>query len=63
MARTHGRFQFKVQEMIAKDKQPNLANQVGHYHDTNNERLVWIMSCVKVWAGEEATKVNSQQLA
>ena len=38
-----------------------LANQAGNDRDTNNEHLVWIMSCVKVWAWEEATKVNSQQ--
>ena len=47
--------------MIAQGNKPNLANQAGNYRDTNNEHLVWIMYCVKVWAWEEATKVNAQK--
>ena len=47
--------------MVTKGKKPNLANQAGNYRDTNNEHLVWIMACVKVWAWEEAKKVNSEQ--
>ena len=61
MARTDGKFQLKVQDMVTKGKMPNLANQAGIYRDTNNKHLVWMMACVKVWAWGGATKVNSQQ--
>ena len=59
LARTDGRFNYKVKEQIAKGKKPNLVNQAKDFRDTGNEHSVWVMACLKVWAWPEASKVNS----
>ena len=61
LARTDGRFNFKVQEVISKGKKPSLLNMAASYRDTNNEHQVWLMACLKVWAWPEAVKRNSEQ--
>ena len=61
LARTDGRFVFKVQEQISKGKKPNLLNMAGSYRDTGNEHQVWAMACLKVWAWPEAMKHNSSR--
>ena len=59
LARTDGRFVFKVQEQVSKGKKPNLQNMAGSYRDTGNEHQVWLMACMKVWAWPEAVTYNS----
>ena len=61
LTRVDGKFNFMVQEVIAKGKKPNLLNQASQYRDTGLEHMVWVMACVKVWAWPEATKHNSKQ--
>lgn len=43
------RFALKVQETIAKGKQPNLRNYASQYRDADPE-LVWRMCCLWVEA-------------
>ena len=59
LARTDGKFNFRVEESIAKGKKPNLLNQAGEYRDKDPE-MAWKMSCLKVWAWPEAVKNNSR---
>ena len=47
LQRTDDRFDFKVEEQIAKGKKPNLLNQAVQYRDTGPD-FVWKISCVKV---------------
>ena len=62
LARSDGRFNYKVREQIAKGKRPNLLTQSRDFRDNGfDEHTVWLMACVKVWAWPEASKVNSAQ--
>ena len=61
LARTDGRFNYKVKEQIAKGKKPNLLNQSKDFRDSGSEHTVWEMACLKVWAWPQASRVNSSQ--
>jgi hypothetical protein len=47
--------------MTAKGKRPNLQNQAAQYRDTGHEDMVWMMSCVKVWAWATAAQNNTAE--
>jgi hypothetical protein len=61
LARIDGRFNNLVTEMTAKGKKPNLQNQAAQYRDTGHEDMVWMMSCVKVWAWALAAQNNTAE--